>query len=915
MIFPSRVRFKLEIFLVVFLFSHCFAQKTPKINMLFVNEDVNVEASKNVQIALNYIAENPDNRPKFNFSVNLKQVSGNRSEPKEFLKKLCDVYTISVENGEQPHIILDTTMSPVISEIVKSFTSVLALPTISGSFGQVGDIQQWNNIDEVKRRYLLQVMPPSDIIPEVIRSIITYTNMTNAGILFDKTFVMDHKYKKLLEKLPVRHIIAEFSSAEQIAILRKLDITNFFVLGKLESIKMVFETVPADYFERNFAWHVITQDFGNISACCTNFNVTLIRPKSYSILDNSHIQMAMTNTKQNINIASMFYFDLTLRTLLTVKNMLATNKWPLMEYITCNSYSGSNTPQRSLLDLKSSFINNSEPASYGSFSFADDNTAFNGNSTIKFDMDILSVTIQDGVAREKIVGNWTSGFGMPLVIKSNEHLEKPKRIYRVCIALKAPFVMRDESAPRGYSGFDIDLMDEIARMANFNYTIIEADGHGMMNDSGVWNGVVRKLLDRDADIGLGTMQIMAERESVIDFSVPYYDLVGFTVLMAIPKSKNTLFKFLSVLENDVWFCILAAYFFTSFLMYVFDRWSPYSYQNNREKYADDDEKREFTMRECLWFCMTSLTPQGGGEAPKNLSGRLVAATWWLFGFIVIASYTANLAAFLTVSRMEVPIESLEGLSKQFKVLYAPINGSQAMHFFQRMAEIEGRFYEMWKDMSLNDSLSPVERSKLAVWDYPVSDKFTKMWQAMQEAGLPNSLEEAVARIRNESNSQFALVDDATDIHYIEKLSCEFKIVGNQFSQKSYGIAVQRGSPLKGDIDAALLRLLNGRFMEKLKEEWVLKKIKCPKVEDQQDGIAISNIGGVFIVILMGIVLAIFTLIFEYWWFKYRYHPPKIINVAEYVTPRVHSTAQGPSGLFNNQKKYETRFRHNSHSNC
>lgn len=39
--------------------------------------------------------------------------------------------------------------------------------------------------------------------------------------------------------------------------------------------------------------------------------------------------------------------------------------------------------------------------------------------------------------------------------------------------------------------------------------------------------------------------------------------------------------------------------------------------------------------------------QGGGEAPKNLSGRLVAATWWLFGFIIIASYTANLAAFLT----------------------------------------------------------------------------------------------------------------------------------------------------------------------------------------------------------------------------------------------------------------------------
>lgn len=49
--------------------------------------------------------------------------------------------------------------------------------------------------------------------------------------------------------------------------------------------------------------------------------------------------------------------------------------------------------------------------------------------------------------------------------------------------------------------------------------------------------------------------------------------------------------------------------FNSFLMYIFDRWSPYSYQNNREKYIDDDEKREFNMKECLWFCMTSLTPQ------------------------------------------------------------------------------------------------------------------------------------------------------------------------------------------------------------------------------------------------------------------------------------------------------------------
>ena len=35
-------------------------------------------------------------------------------------------------------------------------------------------------------------------------------------------------------------------------------------------------------------------------------------------------------------------------------------------------------------------------------------------------------------------------------------------------------------------------------------------------------------------------------------------------------------------------------------------------------------------------------------------------------------------------------------------------------------------YRIWKDMSLNDSLNELERSKLAVWDYPVSDKYTKV---------------------------------------------------------------------------------------------------------------------------------------------------------------------------------------------
>lgn len=63
--------------------------------------------------------------------------------------------------------------------------------------------------------------------------------------------------------------------------------------------------------------------------------------------------------------------------------------------------------------------------------------------------------------------------------------------------------------------------------------------------------------------------------------------------------------------------------------------------------------REFTLKESFWFALTSFTPQGGGEAPKALSSRTLVAAYWLFVVLMLATFTANLAAFLTVERMQV----------------------------------------------------------------------------------------------------------------------------------------------------------------------------------------------------------------------------------------------------------------------
>ena len=62
--------------------------------------------------------------------------------------------------------------------------------------------------------------------------------------------------------------------------------------------------------------------------------------------------------------------------------------------------------------------------------------------------------------------------------------------------------------------------------------------------------------------------------------------------------------------------------------------------------------------------------------PLTVSGRILAGAWYFFALILISSYTANLAAFLTVSKINTPISHVLDLAEQTKVTYGTVNNSQ-----------------------------------------------------------------------------------------------------------------------------------------------------------------------------------------------------------------------------------------------
>ncbi|KAF0314056.1 Glutamate receptor ionotropic, kainate 2 [Amphibalanus amphitrite] len=191
---------------------------------------------------------------------------------------------------------------------------------------------------------------------------------------------------------------------------------------------------------------------------------------------------------------------------------------------------------------------------------------------------------------------------------------------------------------------------------------------------------------------------------------------------------------------------------------ILPKFSPYEWQN---PHPCDDEPEELenilTTRNSFWFAIGSLMQQGSDIAPKAMSTRMIAGIWWGFTLIMISSYTANLAAFLTIETRYSPIESVGDLVKPRNkhIKYGLYEKGSTADFFKR-SKVEP-YMEMWKVMNS-----------------------TEEFRASDEDGI-NSVIKA--------NGKFAYFMESSSIEYYVARRCQLTQVGGLLDNKGYGIGV------------------------------------------------------------------------------------------------------------------------------
>ncbi|ROT63284.1 putative glutamate receptor ionotropic, kainate 2 [Penaeus vannamei] len=415
--------------------------------------------------------------------------------------------------------------------------------------------------------------------------------------------------------------------------------------------------------------------------------------------------------------------------------------------------------------------------------------------------------------------------------------------------LASPYTMLRETSEQmtgndRYEGFCVDLIHEISEIIGFNYTLKLADdsNHGKFDQKlQKWNGMIGELLDQKADLAIGDLTITYEREHAVDFTMPWMNL-GISILYRKPTKKPpNLFSFLSPLSLDVWLYMATAYLGVSLLLFVLARFSPYEWSNPHPcDTAPEKLANEFSLLNCLWFCIGSLMQQGGDLLPKAVSTRIVAGIWWFFTLIMISSYTANLAAFLTVERMESPIESAEDLAKQTKIKYGSMYGGSTWNFFSSS-------------------------------EVPTYQRMFSFMESQNPSVYTKSNEEGMKRVLK-GDGQYAYMMESSSIEYITERYCDLTQVGGPLDSKSYGIALPPGSPYRTMVNAAVLRLQEMGRLHVLKRKWWKEKRGGGTCQDDEskssskaNELGLNNVGGVFVVLLAGMGLASVVAVCEFVW--------------------------------------------------
>uniref|UniRef100_A0AAY4D2W8 Glutamate receptor ionotropic, NMDA 2A n=1 Tax=Denticeps clupeoides TaxID=299321 RepID=A0AAY4D2W8_9TELE len=365
-------------------------------------------------------------------------------------------------------------------------------------------------------------------------------------------------------------------------------------------------------------------------------------------------------------------------------------------------------------------------------------------------------------------------------------------------------------------GFCIDILKKIARNVKFTYDLyLVTNGKHGKKINNVWNGMVGEV--RGALV-LGCIWPFAKWVSV-----------GWGTASLKPFSAS------------VWVMMFVMLLLvTAMAVFMFEYISPLGFNRNLAQ-GKDPHGPSFTMGKAVWLLwglvFNNSVPV---QNPKGTTSKFIVSVWAFFAVIFLASYTANLAAFMIQEEFVDQVTGLSDKKFQSPYSYSPPfrfgtvpNGSTERNIRKNYPDMH-QYMVKYHQTGVQDALVSLKTGKLDAFIY---DAAVLNYMAGRDEG------------------------------------CKLVTIGSGyiFATTGYGIALQKGSYWKRQVDLAILAIIGDGEMEELEAQWLTGICHNEKNEVMSSQLDVDNMAGVFYMLATAMGLSLITFIWEhlfYWRLRY-----------------------------------------------
>ena len=327
-----------------------------------------------------------------------------------------------------------------------------------------------------------------------------------------------------------------------------------------------------------------------------------------------------------------------------------------------------------------------------------------------------------------------------------------------------------------------------------------------------YTGLVRAVANGVYDIVVGDVTILSTRREMTGFSSGIFDNSLRIIVRKESMADVDLLSYLKPFSLGLWMMLLAACVCAAILFCLLER---------KKNIALQHRSTASSVAMSMWYAIGTIMGYGADFHASTAAGRMVTVSLYLMSLVIVATYTANLASELTVSKSKNIISGIDDI-KNGKIPFS--------RFGIRVGTASEELY-LREISDGNRNFYPLTSRK---------DMYEKLLSRVIDASL---------------------MDTGIAEYVTNSVYCNLTLVGTDFDKSSFGIVIPKQWLYAQELDVNILLLREAGTLDELKRKWFQSAV-CSASSEERTGIRLETMSGLFLTFAIICVISLMFMIYE-----------------------------------------------------